>query len=516
MTNRLSTQRQTLTYAVLLAVLLLGLWLRVNRLAVWPLWLDEGFSAFGAQQGFDFIWNVLPTYETHPPLFTALLRLWILIVGDSVTALRSLGVVIGIISLPIIWLAARDLAIITGKDRLLAPVATLALVATSASMIDISRLVRPYYLIILVFATGITALLRLTRHYRTTEKLAKWPWRIYIISAAMMCWLHNLGPLYVAALGLGLLCLIGPINLLTRHLKAFVIGHLLVFLIALPSLLIMLNQLPTWTDSTWLQFHWSSVPRQIQILFGIPGPFGLFATVLLAILGIIACGRANMRVAGALIIIAFAPIALALLLSSFVTPVFLPRTLVACTVPLVILWGLGGGGSKQAVIGWFTTAMLVGFNAQQTYRVEHLPPMQNWYGAIRWLMPQFKPGDQLYAYPNQGALPLRFALRDLNTKVPVRQIPGEIPARDPQGWYPTGSRGVQSLFPARLAEIANDPVSRNAPTIWLIRLDKQRYDKDDVFVRILERNRVQIGHFEDSEINIIGLRQSPPPQKPQP
>ena len=118
------------------------------------------------------------------------------------------------------------------------------------------------------------------------------------------------------------------------------------------------------------------------------------------------------------------------------------------------------------------------------------------------------PHDIVYAYPNEGALPLRFASRDLKLDIPIREVPAEIPARDSQGWYPTGSRGVQSLSPARLKEIVNDKISRDTPTIWLMRYNKRLYDKEDRFLEILRQDRAEASHLLDRDIDIRAMRRS--------
>ena len=75
---------------------------------------------------------------------------------------------------------------------------------------------------------------------------------------------------------------------------------------------------------------------------------------------------------------------------------------------------------------------------------------------------RYRPGDQVWAYPNEGALPFDYAVRDRRLSVATRPIPTPIPTLDggPGAWNPTGSRGVFSLPPARLAAIADSGRAR--------------------------------------------------------
>lgn len=505
MTPALSRNRLALA---ILAGGLLAIFVRFNRLDAWPLSLDESYSAFGAGKGFAFIWHVLPGYETHPPLYSALLRCWMLIAGDSVRALRTFGSLIGLATLPVLWFAAREVALFVRRDAVIVPLCAVAFGAVLPSLVDLARFVRPYYMMILVYSVAVWALVRLARLHRTDGRLATVPWITYLVCLVLMVWLHNLGALYVMATVLAFVILVGPVTLFRKHRQAFVIGHGLAFLGALPALLILIDQAPTWTHSTWLAFVPASLPIQIMLIFGWPGWYLAVGGAVLAGFGLRAMGPDAKRLGSALLVMAILPILLSIALSVTISPVFLVRTLVSCSVPMLMLVALGANeGLWQraglAVMGVFVLIRLL--------QIQAMGPDQDFYGAVRWLTARVRPNDLVYAYPNEGALPLRNALRDLDRKVPIRAIPSEIPAHDPAGWYPTGSRGVQSLTPARLAQIAHDPISRRTPTIWLFRLGKRPYDLNDEFEKALGKDRRPVAHYEVNAIDIIGFAKMPEP-----
>jgi hypothetical protein len=138
--------------------------------------------------------------------------------------------------------------------------------------------------------------------------------------------------------------------------------------------------------------------------------------------------------------------------------------------------------------------------------------MQNWYGAARWLAARWTPGDIVWAYPNEGALPLAYAARDAGLPLDLRSIPTPVPTLDggPGAWNPTGSRGVVSLPRARLRAIVRAPQAEQIGTIWLFRLGANAYDVGDVLLGELSHDRVRVARLVCGPIDIIGLRRAGP------
>ncbi|NJM49353.1 MAG: hypothetical protein HC860_26870 [Alkalinema sp. RU_4_3] len=126
-----------------LAVFLVGL--RFFHLAAKPFWLDEAFTAFhlsgyrdaevnafvmgqirsaaqmlqfqranGTHGWADMVQHIVETAPELPPLYFLLLRGWCHLFGPSVTAMRSLSALFGVLLLPVsywfCWVAFRDRA----------------------------------------------------------------------------------------------------------------------------------------------------------------------------------------------------------------------------------------------------------------------------------------------------------------------------------------------------------------------------------------------------------------------
>ncbi len=98
--------RSRLFTIFLLAVLtLLALGLRLYRLDAQSLWYDEGFSVYLARMDLAEI-TARTAADIQPPLYYYLLHGWIGLVGQGEQALRSLSLLFGVLTVPLIYAVA--------------------------------------------------------------------------------------------------------------------------------------------------------------------------------------------------------------------------------------------------------------------------------------------------------------------------------------------------------------------------------------------------------------------------
>jgi hypothetical protein len=496
--------------ALLLAI---GTAVRLWGIGGEPLWLDEAYSAYAADHGFAFLWQVVPRYETHPPFYYSLLRLWTLLFGDGLLALRALGIIAGLATPFVAAWAGREAARLLDWDavrrrRLI--FGAFAFASVAIPLVEMARQVRPYPLMILVYAVATALQLRLAR----TRAIGGRSYVLYLLLVEAMLWLHNMGPLYAVALTLALgYALLRP-GLRAREWAWLVGGHLVVALAYLPGLLILLGQAPTWVSSTWLRFGIRSLGDHLPMLYAAPGGAILAALVLIG-LALAVCWRSGpgRRGFALLALLALVPVLLSVALSMTVAPVFITRTMTPVAVPALILFAIGAVAfvDVRRWLGLGSAFILATNMLSVDVQGRMGGPMQDWYPTVAWLQRHVRPGDQIFAYPNEGALPLAFALRDVGAPYPIRSIPGPVPSfNEPGGWYPTGSRGVVSLPRPRLRAIADEPQTRAVPTIWLLRLGASTYDPGDMFLAELHRGRRIVATWEDGPIDIIGLQRITP------
>ena len=96
------------TFGFLVAICLLALVLRVLQLDFQPLWWDEGYSVWFASHPLGQM-AALTAQDIHPPLYYALLHGWTALLGTAPAALRLLSVVVGVVTIPLLYLAARQM-----------------------------------------------------------------------------------------------------------------------------------------------------------------------------------------------------------------------------------------------------------------------------------------------------------------------------------------------------------------------------------------------------------------------
>ncbi|MEO8494806.1 MAG: glycosyltransferase family 39 protein [Planctomycetota bacterium] len=80
------------------------------------IWFDEAMSWRTSILPWDAMLRSL-SRNSHPPLYFALLRLWVGAFGESAAALRSMNVVISMLTPPFIWLFCREAASATEVGR---------------------------------------------------------------------------------------------------------------------------------------------------------------------------------------------------------------------------------------------------------------------------------------------------------------------------------------------------------------------------------------------------------------
>ncbi len=143
------TRRWAISFgvAVVAAGLLLRFWTRSD------LWLDEALTVDIARQPLSQLQHLLRE-DGAPPLYYALLHFWMGVFGQSDLAVRALSGVIGVATLPVVWLGGNRVG-----GRWVAWTAVL-LVASSPFAVRYDTETRMYALVALLTACGFLALCR--------------------------------------------------------------------------------------------------------------------------------------------------------------------------------------------------------------------------------------------------------------------------------------------------------------------------------------------------------------------
>lgn len=494
-----------LALALLLATLCIGVFLRIGNLAGNALWLDESYTAFAAEKGQEFIWKVTPNYEVHPPFYYSLVNLWINVFGISLISYRALGVVCGLLTLFIMWKIGQNLAVrISCARSETIPLWAVIFGAFSPILVAMSREARPYPLLILAYCCGILLVLRLAHANRKNIE-----WLLYFLNLTVILWLHPLGAFFVASLVLALLVLTWNLQWRTSEYLKFTATHLLVLVLWAPAVAILIYQASLWVRSSWLVFSWSSVPQALVQIYGVGNWVGAIFAVGLAALGFVEL-KQDRRLFLAVFILAFLPLAGSLIATITIAPVFLPRTLSPASIPALIILSVGavricrsGKLIIRTLPAIFAEIQILGALQYPTHQRS-----QDWYSIHDAMTRLVKPSDVILAYPNESALPLRFAARDRGSELKIRGIPEEVPVQTAIGTHPTGTRGVVSISEHKMPAFASS--YSQIGTIWLVQINPQLFDQHDHFGRTLSQGRDIIVDWKTDDTRVRAYRLAMP------
>ncbi|MBN1137236.1 MAG: glycosyltransferase family 39 protein, partial [Anaerolineae bacterium] len=154
--------------ALLGAVTLVALALRLYGLDAQSLWYDEAFSVYLASMGLEEI-TARTAADIQPPLYYYLLHGWMRLFGNGEVAVRSLSVLLGLLTVPLIYFAGVELF----QSRIAGLLAAL-LIAISPLHIWYAQEVRMYTLLTFLCLLSGYLLLRLTATTGGWKAAALW------------------------------------------------------------------------------------------------------------------------------------------------------------------------------------------------------------------------------------------------------------------------------------------------------------------------------------------------------
>jgi mannosyltransferase len=141
--------------------------LRFYGLGTQGFWYDEAFSAFLVHQTPHQMFSLLPVTESTPPLYYVCAWLWSRLFGMGEVGLRSMSAVVGILTVPVMYLIGRRL----GSHR--SGLVAAALAACCPLLVWYSQEARAYALLVLLAALALLFFIR-ARAQPTPGTLAAW------------------------------------------------------------------------------------------------------------------------------------------------------------------------------------------------------------------------------------------------------------------------------------------------------------------------------------------------------
>ena len=446
--------------ALLLALLMIAATgLRLWALDTWPLWSDECWSKWITAMRWPDMFATVRAYETHPPFYYSLLKLWQGLFGDSNMSLRSLSVIASVALIPLGFAMAAPARI---NGLLLA-----LLIAVNRPLLITGRQARPYALLTLAFGLAMLALLRIKRGADGWRD-----WFAYLVAFEAMLWLHAVGVFFGAALGLAMM-----IGLRRDQWLKFVLIHALAGLMWLPCLQMILIQHGHRLHS-WLVFNWADVwPQLAEGFVGWPESGNGLLALILAGMGVIAlAARGERHLASILIVLTALPVTLEILVSATNTPVFLARYFVPSAIPFLMLIAACVRHPKYGRIAGFGVALLAVFMTFVSIREITRAPEERWDAVGAYLTPRVAPGEEVWTLPNDMKMFLTYAAPP---RYPVIGQPAPFPAPDYPGDRPAGTMAVPGIDAPSVTRMIAEARARHRSGLWIITSRLPLFDPSD-------------------------------------
>ena len=477
-----------------LVLILIAIGVRALGLGMRPLWLDESYSAWCSAQSWNYLWSVVPTFETHPPFYYSLLKVWRAVFGDHVIALRSLSVALGALTVPVIMAAAFEQDRLRPAKRPLVRAGTAGLlVALSPVLVLLGQEARPYPLMIFAYAVAILGLLRLIREFADGGPGSWSSWILFAAGTELTLWAHALGLLYAFCLALALApsWLRPPLH--SSRIQRGALCGAAVAMAYLPCLLMMLDRARDW-GTGWLSwrpamllqlFELYSIPALTE---SIPSAVAALAMLVLIIRAVaVALRRRGWNSERALLLLWVGPPILTVLISALGMPVFLLRTLAPTLIPAYLSMGAAiartRSPNERGILAAAVGLALVPAAFQMALR----PASEQWDSVVTYLSRNVSGADRVWLYPNDTALPVAEISPALAAA--ARPIPANYPAVGVPGPVRAGSPAVVSVTREQAARIASDPALEQVPVIWLVTRQRGIFDPDDDLSLALARVR---------------------------
>ncbi len=490
---RLAWYGQVTPVQAALAFAVLALLLRAVHLSARPLWLDEAYSAWFSARDWGYLWTVVPTYEPHPPFYYSILKLWRGIAGGDAVALRGLSLLFSAITVPVMIAASLELEKLRPTGRPALNVAICGFLAAASPMfVLLDQEARPYALMIFAYAAASLGLIRLLRDFADGNAGSWRSWLILAGGTELALWSHGLGLIYAACLAAAL----APAWLAQPCPRQRIVRGLLIAaaigVAYAPCVAMMIGRVGEW-GTGWLDWR-PLMLIQLFALYTVPFDVLTVGSSVAAVALLLLAKRALQPVIAergwtvdrALAVLWLGPPLIAVTLSVLVVPVFLLRTLAPALAPFYLAIAAALARTAHGKERTLLTAALVITLVPTAIQVTMRPPSERWDEVRLYLEQHVRPGDEVWLYPNDSALPLDAAGAHSYVR---RSLPGEYPATQSKGPVRAGSPAVVSLTHDQALSIETDPKFRPIRTIWLVGRQSALFDPQYELPRALGQVR---------------------------
>jgi len=466
------------------------------------LWFDEAYSFWFASQPLGDLWTTIPNMEPHPPLYYTMLKAW-MIFGDSEAALRSLSVLFGVATVPVVFLFGR---IIGGPWVGLNAALIFAL---SPLNIAFAQQARPYAVLTFFAATAMCGTAWLVSHPHkatvplfsgTTFGARHRAWAALIVGTAMSLWLHNLSiflPMTLSVIG-AIFYFYG-----VPKRRVFAANGILAGLFVLglwgPFLPWLWTQTQNVSGAFWIapltvqDFSTTVMYLFAPIITSFEATAPLFFAVFisLAAFGYRFLKRQRQPMT-AYMLAAFVilPLVFEVLVSVTFRPLLLAKSLMWTALPFYVLIAVGALDLQKLWMRWAAVSLICLAFLSSDPKAYFGHGDEGWGVIADLIARQATSDDAVFFVPNSVEIPFVYYFpKTLKSAPQLIPLPAPFPAVGLDNPYPAGQMGEPALTAQDVTKALT--TAKAFSTIWLI-TRRVEFDPGDHLVMGLSRQRSSI------------------------
>ncbi len=387
---------------LVIALTVLGGILRFATLDVQSIWSDEAATVILVQRGLGGLLRHISSSETTPPLYFVLAWGWTKVFGTSVFAYRSLSALAGTLTIPVVYLAGREISTRVG-------VWAAALTTVSPVMYYYSQEARSYALLIL-FSAG--ALLFWQRALKRPSTGSLGGWAAMSILALLT---HYFAAFLFIAQAALLIRRLGWRQVLLPWAGAVaLVGIALVPLARAQTKHVLAGSNGSWIEGVPLLSRFAQVPK--QFLVGLYSPVEIFSTLLVGLLAlgaiVLLVRRGDSRerhLASEVAVMAVIALVIPAVLSiTHIEDVFNGRNVMGTWVAWILVLATGVGFARAGRTGALLGGAICALSLALIAAVNLIPGYQrsDWHGIARVLQASPPAATRVIVAPELGAAPL--------------------------------------------------------------------------------------------------------------
>lgn len=449
-------------WIAVIAMTLMGLFLRLFHIGDESIWYDESFSLRLVATGVAPLLTGQVADPGNPAGYFVLLALWSMLFGNSIEAARTLSAVFGAATIVCVWQLARTLTL-SRSTRTLA----LLLATVSPPLIYLSREARCYSMFI--FIATLLAI--------ATERCARLPrlrdWVVFVIWGVLAVHVHYYGFFILIALGLRLFILSGSRLAVVAAALAIAAGFA-------PYLAVFLWQLSLGSSrsgETWWQ-HLALLPIYSlagrTLVWKEHGQFWVAvanaAAILLVYLPILRCLVRNRNRLWTPIAASAGVLAVATLASVLMSPMIHSHYISSALPPLLILVafasaepGIGDPQSPKWIVPLVLTVAVGSLDG--LYRRSHKTDWR----AVANLIAERANGLPIYFFEDIGADPYRYYRPGDDCRLIIEPFAGDGASWTKAGWLAKMQQDRDGFALIYYATNSENRASLPSCTAWLKR-----------------------------------------------